>query len=141
MFNQQPRQRRNAAFLVGFLCIGTIVGLNNMPAASSGSSEKSAPPAVPVAKSKGADAKRAAELQAYRQKRVDYTTNPKAADAHVDKLARQTGGDFNQLSKEDQSFLNGMTSGHGYHLLHARAKRLNVLKPNLPDPAVARYSK
>jgi hypothetical protein len=56
--------------------------------------------------------------------RPDPGFHPDSASDYVDKLARDSGGDWNKLSAEDQRYVNGLTAGHGAIYLRDRAKWL-----------------
>jgi hypothetical protein len=56
--------------------------------------------------------------------RPDPGFHPDSASDYVDKLARDSGGDWNKLSPEDQRYVNGLTAGHGAIYIRDRAKYL-----------------
>jgi hypothetical protein len=59
----------------------------------------------------------------------DYLANPRMSTARVQALARQTGGDWNRLSSDDQQLLNGLTGGHGAAMLRMTAEQQRDLFP------------
>src|SRR5436190_7510902 len=56
--------------------------------------------------------------------RPDPGFHPDSASDYVDKLARDSGGDWSKLPPEDQRYINGLTAGHGAIYLRDRAKLL-----------------
>ena len=52
----------------------------------------------------------------------DYLNDPKAGSQQVELLARKSGGDFDKLTKDEQSWLNALTAGHGARMLEMKAQ-------------------
>lgn len=53
----------------------------------------------------------------------NYLDNPRAAMKRVERLARESGGDWNKLSANDQRMLNSMTLGRGRQMLETTAAK------------------
>jgi hypothetical protein len=55
---------------------------------------------------------------------LDYRKEPQEAKRLVEKLARQTGGNFGKLTPDQQKLLDSMTAGHGAEMLRDTARDL-----------------
>ncbi|MCW3054887.1 MAG: hypothetical protein JWN14_4057 [Chthonomonadales bacterium] len=59
--------------------------------------------------------------------------DPAKASRHADELARQSGGDLNRLSEQDQRWLDASTAGHAKEFLVERLKALKTKTPSRPE--------
>lgn len=55
-----------------------------------------------------------------------YANNPEMASQRLTEIARETKGDWNKVSWDDQVFINRMTQGHGREMLQSIASRAGV---------------
>jgi hypothetical protein len=53
-----------------------------------------------------------------------YADNPRAASKRVERIARESGGDWNKVAPDDQRLLDSMTLGRGKQMLRLRADEL-----------------
>jgi hypothetical protein len=58
--------------------------------------------------------------------RPDYVTFPEEGRAYADKLARLCKGDIDQLSSEDQRWINSVTAGRGRDMLRSRYRAIKA---------------
>jgi hypothetical protein len=66
-------------------------------------------------------------------KQPNYLKDPAKGAAYVLELAKKYGDNFDKLPLEDQSLLNGMSSGHGRELLKSRVATLKEAEESKPD--------
>lgn len=66
--------------------------------------------------------------------RPDPGFRPDSASDYVDKMARETNGDWSKLSSDDKRYVNGLTAGHGEIYLRDRAKYLKATPRPTPSP-------
>lgn len=111
---QQPSKR--TLFFIVLVSLGAIIGINQLPSASSQSK----------ANRSTFDEKTMAETAKKKRAQPNFFEDPDGAAAYVNKLAASYKGDWNSLSEDDKSFLNGMTAGHGHEMLMGRAKALKA---------------
>ncbi len=56
-------------------------------------------------------------------RKPSYVTEPDAAARYVSNLAKQSGGDYNRLNREDQAYLDHVTQRHGPQMLRMIADK------------------
>ena len=54
----------------------------------------------------------------------NFIENPKAAALRVERIARESGGDWNKVSPGDQRMLDSLTAGHGSAMLRRTMEKL-----------------
>ena len=54
----------------------------------------------------------------------NFIENPKAASQRVERIARESGGDWNKVSPGDQRMLDSLTSGNGPAMLRRTVEKL-----------------
>jgi hypothetical protein len=57
-----------------------------------------------------------------------YANNPQLASQRLAEIARQSKGDWNKVSWDDQVFINRMSQGHGPQMLQQIAQRTGAKK-------------
>lgn len=95
--------------------------LTDDPTAQGGISESSAGVAAATAPSIAPEAPKAGQQRLPDQMFAD---NPQATSARVRRLVRETGGDWNKLSPNDQRMMDAMSMGHGREMLKGLAETM-----------------
>jgi hypothetical protein len=126
---RQPSKRFNLRpALIGLTAVALLAALNRLNPAGSSSGETAAPVAAPAP---------AAAPQAPGEQPLpdqDYMRNPRGAAERVERLARETGGDWNKLSPQDQRMMDSMTAGRGRNAAD-QGRRLKAAKKDSPSGA------
>ena len=110
--------------MIGLTAVALLAALNRLNPAGSSSGETAAPVAAPAA------APQAPGEQPLPDQ--DYMRNPRGAAERVERLARETGGDWNKLSPQDQRMMDSMTAGRGREMLRTKAAALKAAKKDSP---------
>ena len=69
-----------------------------------------------------------------------YANNPQLASQRVAQIARETKGDWNKVSWDDQVMINRMTQGHGAEMLRSIAQR-QAASQKVTSPSASAPSK
>ena len=110
----KPTSLRKGIFPVVFLAsIAVLVMVNYLIAAQTRSIED--PVGSTVAPATAADSR----LPDQR-----YVDNPRAASKRVERIVRESGGDWNKVAPDDQRLLDSMTQGRGKQMLRLKADEL-----------------
>lgn len=116
-----PPRNKFVLPLIILVGLGTLAAANYFISAAAPPStdeEQAAPPAA------AAPAK-ASALPAMRETPLpdqDYQKNPRGAAQRMRRLARETGGDWNKLSPDDQRLFQSVSSGRGPEMLRSQAE-------------------
>lgn len=116
-------------YFIGLFCVGAIVSLNHLP--SAGGPPKSDAAAISSGRTPQQEAALEAAIRAERSKKREqpnFIQDPKGADKYVTTLAQRHGSNFDRLSDDDKSLLNGMSGGHGEDMLRGRVAQLRQAK-------------
>lgn len=108
--------------VVVFVSIGTLAAANYFTSAAvppNTDEEEAAPPAATASTNASAPP----TVRETPLPDQNYLENPKGAAERMRRLARETGGDWNKLSPNDQRLFQSVSSGRGREMLRGQAEQ------------------
>lgn len=120
-----PSRNKFVLMLVVFVALGTLAATNYFISAAARPNERgeeASPSAATASREKPA-----AVSPADRQTPLpdqNYLENPQGAAQRMQRLARETDGDWNKLAPDDKRLFDSVTSGRGREMLRMQAEQL-----------------